>query len=153
MLSQNELKSTEFFNDFLARDGLHWGINLYAWSGNANIGDMRIWRSRHQSNFSRDDIALLNLLRPAFVAALERSQQVQAAAPTPVTVPIDPLKVLSPREEAIVELLVCGLGDKDIARRLDIAVSTVRSHIDHAFRKLGVNNRLALVHKLTARKA
>ena len=30
VLAQEHLSRTEFFNDFLARDGLHWGVNLYA---------------------------------------------------------------------------------------------------------------------------
>ncbi len=31
MLGIDELKKTEFFNDFLNKDGLYWGVNLYAW--------------------------------------------------------------------------------------------------------------------------
>ena len=30
VMPHRELARTEFFNDFLARDGLHWGINLHA---------------------------------------------------------------------------------------------------------------------------
>ena len=68
VLPQVELERTEFFNDFLARDGLHWGVNLYAWAGDRNIGDMRIWRDRRHDDFTRDDLALLDFVRPAFVA-------------------------------------------------------------------------------------
>ena len=35
------LARTEFFNDFLARDGLHWGINLHAFDGESALGDLR----------------------------------------------------------------------------------------------------------------
>jgi hypothetical protein len=72
VLAQGQLERTEFFNDFLARDGLHWGVNLYAWSGDSNIGDLRIWRDRRRENFSETDLALLDLVRPALVAALDR---------------------------------------------------------------------------------
>ena len=37
VMPQSQLRRTEFFNDFLARDGLYWGVNLYAWSGERNI--------------------------------------------------------------------------------------------------------------------
>ena len=72
VMPQCDLVRTEFFNDFLARDGLHWGVNLYAWVGDQNIGDMRIWRDRRHENFSSDDLQLLDLVRPVFTAALNR---------------------------------------------------------------------------------
>lgn len=149
VMPQAQLKRTEFFNDFLARDGLHWGVNLYAWSGDRNIGDMRIWRDRRRENFSRDDLALLDLVRPALVAALQRSRgdssatEAMACASGP-----GPDTLLSAREREVAHLAASGLADKDIARRLGISITTVRTHIDHAFRKLNVNNRMTLVHKL-----
>jgi len=42
----------------------------------------------------------------------------------------------------------CGLSDKEIARRLGISLCTVRTHVSHAFRKLGVDNRMKLVQRL-----
>ena len=147
VLAQAQLQQTEFFNDFLARDGLHWGVNLYAWSGDRNIGDMRIWRDRRRENFSADDLALLDLVRPAFVAALLRSRA--HASPVPVPMPgTAPASCLSEREREVAELAACGLADKEIARRLAISVTTVRTHIDHAFRKLGVANRVMLSQRL-----
>ena len=38
VMPQRELMRTEFFNDFLARDGLHWGVNAYSFVGDRNIG-------------------------------------------------------------------------------------------------------------------
>lgn len=140
VMPQHELERTEFFNDFLARDGLHWGVNLYAWHGEHNIGDMRIWRDRRRSDFTSDDLALLDLVRPALTAALHRSRgQPDALVRAP-----DAAACLSAREREVAHLAACGLGDKAIARRLGIAPTTVRTHIDHAYRKLGINNRVAL---------
>ena len=149
VMPQSQLKRTEFFNDFLARDGLYWGVNLYAWSGDGNIGDMRIWRDKRRENFTRDDLELLDLVRPALVAALHRSRgdsgTFEVVAPA---CGLGPEALLSAREREIAHLVACGLSDKDIARRLGISITTVRTHIDHAFRKLDVNNRMTLVHKL-----
>lgn len=161
VISQAELKRTEFFNDFLARDGLHWGVNLYAWRGNRNIGDMRIWRDRRHENFTQDDLTLLDLVRPALIAALHRSRDPAGRAGPAVNARTpflaaeetcasgaEPRSLLSAREHEVAEYAAAGLCDKDIARRLGISITTVRTHIDHAFRKLNVNNRMALVHKL-----
>ena len=40
IMPQRELMRTEFFNDFLARDGLYWGVNLYSYAGERNIGEL-----------------------------------------------------------------------------------------------------------------
>lgn len=41
-----------------------------------------------------------------------------------------------------------GLTDKQIASRLDISFSTVRTHLKHVFYKLSVNNRAQLIRQL-----
>ncbi|MEM8662239.1 MAG: helix-turn-helix transcriptional regulator, partial [Pseudomonadota bacterium] len=47
VIDQRELTNTEFFNDFLDKDGLYYGINIYIFDNvDCNIGDFRVWRSR-----------------------------------------------------------------------------------------------------------
>ncbi|MCB2226112.1 MAG: LuxR C-terminal-related transcriptional regulator [Desulfarculaceae bacterium] len=74
VMPQGDLERTEFFNDFLARDGLHHGINLYAYDGNLNIGDLRIWRNKRQPEFDGRDVQLLNLVKPHFKNALRNAR-------------------------------------------------------------------------------
>ncbi|MGQ9365719.1 LuxR C-terminal-related transcriptional regulator [Azospirillum sp. ST 5-10] len=49
---------------------------------------------------------------------------------------------LTGREREILELLREGLSNKLIARRLNVSEVTVKSHLCHVFRKLGVQNRV-----------
>ena len=116
---------------------------LYAWDGELNIGDMRIWRNRRREGFDQDTLDLLELIRPAFVAALRRSRG--AAQPAPRVQAAPALPLLSEREREIVQLASLGCSDKVIAQRLGIGFTTVRTHLSHAFRKLGVDNRVQLV--------
>jgi two-component system NarL family response regulator len=48
---------------------------------------------------------------------------------------------LTSREEEVLRLVVDGLGNKSIAKRLDIAVGTVKSHLKGIFDKLNVDSR------------
>lgn len=48
---------------------------------------------------------------------------------------------LSPREMDVLKLMTEGLGNKEIADRLVISVSTVRTHVDHILEKLSVSGR------------
>src|SRR6201981_803115 len=75
VMPQRDLIRTEFFNHFLARDGLHWGVNAYAYVGDRNIGDVRIWRGRGGENFDAHTLDLLRLIEPAFTGALLRAQR------------------------------------------------------------------------------
>lgn len=54
----------------------------------------------------------------------------------------DPLAALSPREREILGLLLEGLPNKLIARRLEISEKTVKSHLTSVFRQLGVTDRV-----------
>jgi DNA-binding NarL/FixJ family response regulator len=53
----------------------------------------------------------------------------------------DPLSGLSEREREVLALLVEGLPNKLIARRLEIADKTVKSHLTRVFRVIGVTDR------------
>jgi DNA-binding NarL/FixJ family response regulator len=53
----------------------------------------------------------------------------------------DPLAAFSEREREVLELLVAGLPNKLIARRLEISEKTVKSHLTRIFRELGVTDR------------
>lgn len=142
VLPQRDLMQTEFFNDFLAKDGLHWGVNLYAWHQGHNIGDMRIWRDKRRDNYTEDEMRLLDMILPAFTASLYRARSLDK--PVAVTLNIS----LSPRELQVAKSASMGLGDKEIARQLGISPATVRTHLDNAFKKLGINNRSVLARTL-----
>ncbi len=54
---------------------------------------------------------------------------------------------LSPRETEILELLVAGCFFKEIADQLGISSETVRTHVNHIYRKLHVRSRTEAVVK------
>lgn len=150
VMPQSQLVRTEFFNDFLYRDGLYWGVNLYAWDGDRNIGDMRIWRGRRRENFDAEALGILELIRPAFTAALKRAREAACAREAP---PESAGERLSGREAEVARLAAIGWTDKAIARHLGIGFTTVRTHLSNAFAKLGVANRVQLAARLAGQPA
>src|SRR5580698_6051314 len=137
IMPQRDLMRTEFFNDFLARDGLHWGVNVYSYAGQHNIGDLRIWRGRHRDNFDNRTLELLRLVEPAFTGALIRAGGTSPiAAPESIGGPR-----LSQRELEVAQMICEGLPDKVIAYRLGVEPSTVRTYLKRIFDKLGVHRR------------
>lgn len=56
--------------------------------------------------------------------------------------PVDDLsKILTEREQEVVELVAEGLTNKEIARRLEISPATVKVHVERLIGKLGVADR------------
>jgi len=68
------------------------------------------------------------------------------AAPAAASLELDaPYGALTAREVAVVQLLVEGLENREIARRLGITEKTVRNHLTRIFGKIGVRNRAQLI--------
>ena len=123
-------------------DGIRVGVtepSSGGTSGDRLVLDLRTSRGhgvrmvlvRERGRFSERDRALLRMVTPALQRLL--------CGPT---VPLLPA-TLTLSERRVLQLLATGLSNADIAAYLHVAPSTVRKHLEHAFPKLGVTNRLA----------
>lgn len=130
VIPRREMVKTEFFNDFLARDGLDHGINMYVVDEGRDLGDFRIWRARARPEFGRREIDLLNALEPFIKRALRRSGEARDG--------------LTPREIEVGRLVARGCTDRDIARILGISFGTVRTHVGRILDKRRCANRSEL---------
>jgi DNA-binding CsgD family transcriptional regulator len=153
VMPQAELSRTEFFNDFLQRDRMHWGVNVYFCAGDDCVGDFRIWRHRERGNFTGHEIEALRLVEPAVTAALARTRgPLGAAVPAPVGDQVERLMqkhaLLSRREAEVAWLVSSGCPDKEIARQLKLQFPTVRYHLGNAFRKMQAENRTGLANRV-----
>jgi DNA-binding CsgD family transcriptional regulator len=54
---------------------------------------------------------------------------------------------LSPKQKEIINLIIKGHGNKEIARRLGISTRTVDSHLQRLYDRHNVHSRAALVAK------
>ncbi|WP_322031234.1 helix-turn-helix transcriptional regulator [Paraburkholderia sp. J76] len=132
--------------ELLRADGLHAGADLFVWSGEENLDHLQVRRGERRERFSHRERLLFDLVRPAFVVALARSRT-QTAHVRRVHDDVadnEAINRLTRRERDVVALVVEGLLDKEIAERLGISYTTVRTHLDRSFQKLGVTNRSRL---------
>ena len=54
------------------------------------------------------------------------------------------LPLLTPREEQIVNMVIEGVPQNDIAAELKVSAHTVKNHLFHAYEKLGISSRAEL---------
>jgi len=72
----------------------------------------------------------------ALIAPAVSAVPAQSPEATPGAAP------LSPREEDVLREIARGASNKEIARALDIAETTVKIHVQHILRKLGLSSRV-----------
>ncbi|MEJ2378853.1 MAG: helix-turn-helix transcriptional regulator, partial [Pseudolabrys sp.] len=133
ILPYPKLYHTEFFNDFLRRDGLHHGVNMYLFDNNRDLGDLRIWRAKGRPDFAQREIDILDALEPFLRKAIIRTTL--------------GFEQLTERERDVACLVARGCTDRDIASILGIGFATVRTHLNSALRKQGCSNRAELAAK------
>lgn len=81
---------------------------------------------------SARDLAILRILGPVLERLLpDRSPSLSVG--------------LTAQEHRVLHLVAQGFSNAEVAARLYVAPCTVRKHLEHSFRKLGVTNRLAAV--------
>ncbi|HBD79488.1 MAG TPA: helix-turn-helix transcriptional regulator, partial [Leclercia adecarboxylata] len=132
VMPARELYKTPFYQHFLKPCGMHHGVNVYFIREGEDVGDLRIWRAKGAPPFGQREIALLQLLEPWFARALPKD---------------DASPALTAREQEVVNLVSKGLGDKEVARLLNISFTTVRTHLNHALKKLDCANRTELASR------
>lgn len=118
----------------LARLGLTDCLLLAFEAGRDHVLVLSLERVHHR--FSEAEVALTRAVAPALHRLVRTTTQ--PAFPAGLT----------EQERRVLVLVSDGLSNADIASQMTVAPSTVRKHLEHAFRKLGVSNRLAAVRVL-----
>jgi DNA-binding NarL/FixJ family response regulator len=85
---------------------------------------------------------LADMAQPAPAAAPVADRAIAAEAPARAACDTT-LPALSPRQSHVLEMLVHGKSNKEIARELNLGAGTVKVHMAALFSKLGVPNRAA----------
>ena len=112
VMPQRDLMRTEFFNDFLARDGLHWGVNAYSLCRTIAMSAMSgSGAAAGASNFDAHTLELLRLIEPAFTGALSARRTVRRDRRRTRRADLK----LSVREYEIARMIADDLSDKEIA--------------------------------------
>lgn len=102
----------------------------------------RTWYRYHP--FFRDLLRYrLEQARPDLIPELERRAEAWAAEHQAAedAKPSEALEPLTDREREVLQLVAAGLSNKEIARRLDITLNTVKTHAKRLHAKLGVKSR------------
>jgi DNA-binding CsgD family transcriptional regulator len=101
---------------------------------------VKLWLIRRETDFTQRERAVFGIVAPALERILR--ERPSSALPPSLTV----------QERRVLHHLATGLSNAEIAGRLVVSPATVRKHLENAYRKLGVSNRLAAVNALEGRQ-
>ena len=87
--------------------------------------------------------ALTRGIAASYVSRLLTAYGESAPATSPVAQAL--VEPLTERELEVLRLIAAGLSNQEIAHELVIALSTVKSHVNHVYGKLGVKSRTQAV--------
>jgi DNA-binding CsgD family transcriptional regulator len=102
---------------------------------------VRVWLHRRHGRFRGRDVAVLRMLTPALARLIRERPRPGLPAS------------LTEQERRILGLVAAGCSNAEIADRMCVATCTVRKHLEHAYRKLGVTNRHAATAAVHAQPA
>lgn len=145
LMSPQRIEQLSYYQDFLRPMGYRYVADMFFRSGGKIIAVITLLRSIAQGPFSRDELTLLRKLQPFLEFTLnsvylpERIAQRKSIAER---------YRLTPRELDVLELVLSGAGNKAIAGQLLLGLPTVKSHLQHVFRKTSVATRTELVTRI-----
>lgn len=132
----------EYFERFLVPQDTEHQTELYFRCGARIVAGASLLRSARRGAFTPDQLGFLDTL----VGFVEHSMLLDDGAACGSDIP-----GLTPREREIAHLIGAALCNKDICRRLNIALPTVKTHIGRILVKAGVRNRAELMKRLHGR--
>ncbi|MEE8603694.1 helix-turn-helix transcriptional regulator [Euzebya tangerina] len=100
---------------------------------------LQIGRERGEPGFTDRDKLLLRLLRPHLTGIRDRIQSDRDGA-----------ALLTPRQLELLHAVAAGATNRQVARHLGVTESTVRKHLEHVYRRLGVHSRVQAIARVAA---
>jgi DNA-binding CsgD family transcriptional regulator len=130
----------EYYEQFLRPQNTAFQTELYFWMGSRIVAGASLLRSATHGAFSEQNIIFLDKLveftGSNFVAEEDDSPTWQG------------LSGMTPREREIAFLVGEAISNKEIGRRLDIELPTVKAHVSRVLAKAGARSRAEFIKKL-----
>jgi len=136
-MARQPLRDSRRYQDFLQRYGVVDVVEIVAHRADQPQAAISLLRTAEQGVFTPDQLAQLNALQALLQMAVANMQPCD-----------DALAGLTPKEREIAWLLRQGASNKQLALELDVGLATIKTHLIHLFRKMGVSSRTELVAAL-----
>lgn len=150
----NWIKKSEYYYDFLHCNNVYYLLAFDIQDDRMKYGAVCFHREKSHGDFTDRERQLLYELYPHLVNRLRWAFEMQSLQMRWDTVSklndsirVDWFELLTFREREIVQQVLSGASNKEIAGNLNISVNTVKMHIQNIFIKLGIKRRSQLLSR------
>lgn len=135
---------TEYFEQFLRPQNTSFQTELYFWTGSRIVAGASLLRSDAQGAFTEQNASFLDKL-VEFTASSCIIDDCNSTG-------WNGLQTMTPREREIAYLVGEAICNKEIGRRLNIELPTVKAHVSRILAKTGAGSRAEFIKKMQSRQ-
>ena len=136
LLTRAQMRRNPWYCEVMRPNGKEHELKVWLSAPAGTVRGFFFVRGTGERDFDERDRGVLEILRPHLADIRERWERRRQ------------LPLLTPRETEVLELLALGLTNSEIADRLVVSRTTVRTHLENIFAKLDVHTRTAAVARL-----
>lgn len=142
LVDYEKLKKTEYFQNFLKPNNYYYLCGTDIFYSKNIIASLSLIREKKQQDFKEEDLLILKYLAPHLGNHLYRliSKNNNLKWTNQFN--------LTKREIEVINLVLQGLENKEIAKQLIISINTVKKHLNKVYQKCNVKNRVELITNL-----
>ncbi|MDT8320823.1 MAG: LuxR C-terminal-related transcriptional regulator [Xanthomonadales bacterium] len=147
IMSAKAIDQSVYYRDFLREMDYRYVADMFFRSSGKIIAVITMLRSKAQGAFLEDELRVLRKLQPFLEYALNSVYLPERIVERKS---IEERYHLTPRELDVLELILSGASNKVIAKELMLGLPTVKTHLQHIYRKTQVATRTELLSRVVA---
>lgn len=147
ILEESVRQQTPFYKEYMKPQGIPYGGGLVLAKHGKILGILNFFRSEETGDVTDRELRILEIIKDHLINILASSMSNSGTIDGSKSWSMKELEKyqLSKREEDVLNCLMDGATNIEIAQDLCIAESTVKKHVYNIFTKLGVNSRMQLI--------
>jgi len=145
IMSDEARIETDYYKKVYKPNNWHYALQIIIARHKKFLGAITFYRTIGKENFHYDDIFMLDMLKDHLSYRLEKYMLGMETSVEKLTITETVAKYeLSKREAMVLRELMLGKDNNEICEQLFITTNTLKKHILNIYKKLGINNRVAL---------
>ncbi len=151
LMEEENLEKTDYYKLLYGPYNVHYTAYMTIASRNKLLGILALYRKKDDVDFTEDDLFWIQLVGEHLNERFYHEQySYEESEETLEILGLEYIKRfnLTVREIEIISKVLRNETNESICDDLDISIHTLKKHLQHIYRKTGVNSRKKLIHKV-----
>lgn len=151
MVSADSVKGNIFYKSFLRKNGFVYSMGINIVFKDEVIGVINFYRGKSKRDFCKRDLFILDILKKHLAYRLfyeAKKGDARFLFAEGYNKRISSKFGLTRRESEVLNYAVKGFSNDEIAKMLNVSVSTVKKHFNSLYKKMHVKNRVQLLQSV-----